>query len=128
MSTNSTAASGMPLRSNFLLAVLEWFGEFGLFVWQVCIAAVRPPFEVAEFVRQVDEIGAKSLPLVALAGAATGTVLALETRQSLVQFGAKALLPSAIVYSVITEMGRIITALVVSGRVGAGIGAELAAM
>lgn len=128
MSTNPTVASTVRLKPNFLVGMLEWFGEFALFVWQVLCAAVKPPFEFSEFVRQLDEIGSRSLPLVMLAGGATGTVLALETRQSLVQFGAKALLPSTIVYSVVTEMGPIITALVVSGRVGAGIGAELAAM
>jgi phospholipid/cholesterol/gamma-HCH transport system permease protein len=108
--------------------MLEWFGELGIFVWQVLRAIVTPPFQVAEFVRQLDEIGSKSIPLVALAGAATGTVLALEARYSLVRFGAKALLPSAIVFAVVTEMSPIVTGLVVSGRVGAGIGAELAAM
>lgn len=128
MSTNPSIAPSMPLRPNLITGMLEWIGEFATFVWQVLSAAVKPPFEFTEFVRQLDEIGAKSLPLVILAGAATGVVLGLESRQSLVRFGAKALLPSAIVYSVITEMGPIITALVVSGRVGAGIGAELAAM
>jgi phospholipid/cholesterol/gamma-HCH transport system permease protein len=78
--------------------------------------------------RQLDEIGSKSLPLVAAAGAAIGVVLSLETRQSLTRFGAKSLLPAAIVFSVIKEMGPIITGLVVSGRAGAGIGAELASM
>jgi phospholipid/cholesterol/gamma-HCH transport system permease protein len=78
--------------------------------------------------RQCDEIGSKSLPLVALAGAATGIVLSLQTRASLIQFGAKSLLPSVIVFSIIKESGPVITALVVSGRVGAGIGAELGSM
>jgi phospholipid/cholesterol/gamma-HCH transport system permease protein len=107
---------------------LEWFGDLGMFFWQVVRAAVTPPFEFGELFRQLDEIGSKSLPLVALAGAATGVVLSLEARYSLTRFGAKSLLPSAIVFSVIHETGPIITGLVVSGRVGAGIGAELASM
>src|SRR5208337_2347558 len=81
-----------------------------------------------ELFRQLDEIGSKSLPLVALAGAATGVVLSLEARYSLTRFGAKSLLPAAIVFSIIHETGPIITGLVVSGRAGAGIGAELASM
>jgi phospholipid/cholesterol/gamma-HCH transport system permease protein len=105
-----------------------WFGELGIFFWQVLRAAVTPPFEFREFFRQLDEIGSKSLPLVALAGAAIGVVLSLETRYSLTRFGAKSLLPAAIVFSVIHETGPIITGLVVSGRAGAGIGAELASM
>jgi phospholipid/cholesterol/gamma-HCH transport system permease protein len=107
---------------------LEWFGDLGIFFWQVLRASVTPPFEFRELFRQLDEIGSKSLPLVALAGAATGVVLSLEARYSLTRFGAKSLLPAAIVFSVIHETGPIITGLIVSGRVGAGIGAELASM
>jgi phospholipid/cholesterol/gamma-HCH transport system permease protein len=107
---------------------LEWFGELGIFVWQVLRAAVRPPLEGRELVRQLDDIGSKSLPLVALAGAAIGAVLALESRYSLVRFGAKSLLPAAVIFSIIHETGPIVTGLVVSGRVGAGIGAELGSM
>src|ERR1700692_913200 len=73
-------------------------------------------------------IGAKPLPLVALAGAATGVVLSLQTRDSLARFGGKSLLPAVIIFSLIKESGPVITGLVVSGRVGAGIGAELASM
>ena len=87
-----------------------------------------PPYEWRELIRQLDSVGSKSLPLVALAGAATGIVLALETSSALDRFGAKALLPAVIVFSVIKESGPIITGLVVSGRVGAGIGAELGSM
>ena len=91
-------------------------------------ALIRPPFEWRELLRQCDAIGAKSLPLVALAGAATGVVLSLETRDSLVRFGAKSFLPAVIVFSIVKESGPVITGLVVSGRVGAGIGAELGSM
>src|SRR5437762_10060216 len=91
-------------------------------------AAVFPPSEFRELLRQLDTIGAKSLPLVALAGAATGVVLSLQTRDSLTRFGAKSLLPAVIVFSIIKESGPVITGLVVSGRVGAGIGAELGSM
>jgi phospholipid/cholesterol/gamma-HCH transport system permease protein len=107
---------------------LEWLGDLGIFAWQVTRAAVTPPFEFRELFRQLDEIGSMSLPLVAAAGAAIGAVLSLEARYSLTRFGAKSMLPAAIVYSVIHETGPIITGLIVSGRVGAGIGAELASM
>jgi len=106
----------------------EWFGDLRIFFWRVVRAAVTPPFEFRELFRQLDEIGSKSLPLVALAGAATGVVLSLEARYSLTRFGAKSLLPAAIVFSILHETGPIITGLVVSGRAGAGIGAELASM
>ena len=112
-----------PLRS-----MVEWTGELGQFFWRVTKAIFSRPFEWAEFSRQLDAIGARSLTLVALAGAATGAVLALQTRDSLARFGAKSLLPAVIVFSLVKETGPIITGLIVSGRVGAGIGAELGSM
>ena len=107
---------------------LEWFGGIAAFCVQVVKAAVFPPYEGKELLRQMDETGAKSLPLVALAGAAIGVVLSLHTRDSMAQFGAKSMLPQLIILSLVKETGPIITALVVSGRVAAGIGAELGSM
>jgi phospholipid/cholesterol/gamma-HCH transport system permease protein len=63
-----------------------------------------------------------------MAGSAIGVVISLEARYSLSRFGAKSMFPATLVYSVIQVMGPIITGLVVSGRVGAGMGAELASM
>src|ERR1700724_1962420 len=122
--TRSQSRHSKPL----LVSFFEWFGELGIFVGRMGRGAFAPPYEVREFVRQLDSVGSLSLPLVAIAGAATGVVLSLEARDSLVRFGAKGLLPALIVYSIIRESGPIITGLVVSGRVGAGIGAELGAM
>ena len=107
---------------------LEWFGDFGKFCWRVAGAILNWPFEAEEFLHQLDVIGSKSLPLVALACGATGVVLSLQTRESLTRFGAKSVLPAVIIFSLIKETGPIITGLVVSGRVGAGIGAELGSM
>jgi phospholipid/cholesterol/gamma-HCH transport system permease protein len=121
----------IPLLSavgELINSFLEWFGNLGIFAWRVAHAACTPPYEWRELIRQLDEVGSKSLPLVALAGSAIGVVLAMEAHASLAQFGAKSLFSSTIVYSVIQEMGPIITGLIVSGRVGAGIGAELASM
>ena len=109
-------------------AFFEWFGQIGAFCARLLRAAVQRPYEWRELLRQCDAIGSLSLPLVALAGAATGVVLSMETRDSLIRFGAKSMLPAVIVFSVLKESGPIITGLVVSGRVGAGIGAELGAM
>ena len=112
----------------WLLGFFEWFGALGKFCVSLVKAAVTPPYEGKELLRQMDEVGAKSLPLVAMAGGAIGVVLSLHTRDSLVQFGAKSMLPALIIISLVKESGPIITALVVSGRVGAGIGAELGSM
>jgi phospholipid/cholesterol/gamma-HCH transport system permease protein len=121
---SSTANSSTGVINGFF----EWFGDLGLFSWQVLRAAVTPPFEFRELFRQIDEIGSKSFPLVAMAGAAIGAILSLETRDSLVRFGASSLLPAAVVFSLIHEIGPIVTGLVVCGRAGAGIGAELGSM
>ena len=112
--------AGEVMPQNFGVRLVAWFGELGLFAGRVFHAIFTRPFEGEEFLRQLDSIGSKSLPLVALAGAATGVVLSMQTRESLIQFGAKSVLPAVIVYSIIRETGPIITALIVSGRVGAG--------
>ena len=106
----------------------EWFGQLGVFCGKVARAALTPPFEFRELWRQLDEVGAKSVLLVALAGAAIGVVLSLETRNSLVRFGAESSLPAIVIVSIIRESGPIVTGLIVSGRVGAGIGAALGSM
>jgi phospholipid/cholesterol/gamma-HCH transport system permease protein len=125
--TGLASRAASSYRSIFIV-FLEWFGNLGIFFWQVARAAVTPPFEFRELFRQCDEIGSKSLPLIALAGAAIGVVLSMELRYSLTRFGAISLLPAAIAFSVVHDIGPIITGLVASGRVGAGIGAELASM
>ena len=127
----STSGTPVPLGNEIwksISSLFEWLGELGIFCGRFVQSAVRPPYEGAELVKQMDEVGSKSVPLVLLAGAATGVVMFLQTRDSLVRFGAKALLPAVIVMSIIKETGPIITALIVSGRVGAGIGAELGSM
>src|SRR5580698_4168620 len=123
-----TASTAVVSTRSVFVAFFEWFGELGMFCARLARAAFTPPYEFREFFRQCDEIGSKSLPLVALAGAATGVVLSLQTRDSLIHFGAKSLLPAVIFHSVVKESGPVITGLVVSGRVGAGIGAELGSM
>jgi|SRR5215467_6770587 len=130
--TNSNVSARLNLRSPSIkksfVAFFEWFGDLGAFCGRLIWAACTPPYEIQEFVHQFDELGSKSLPLVALAGAATGVVMTLSTRDSLIRFGAKSFLPAVVVFSIIKESGPIITALVVSGRAAAGIGAELSAM
>lgn len=111
-----------------MIAFFEWIGELGIFCGRLARVAFIPPHEGREFLRQLEAVGPKSFILVALAGAATGAVLSLQTRDSLTRMGAGSLLPSVIVLSIITEMGPVITGLIVSGRVGAGIGAEIGSM
>ena len=88
---------------NCLVKFFEWFGNLTLFCGRLIRSAVTPPYEIQEFVHQFDELGSKSLPLVALAGAATGIVLTLSTRDSLIRFGAKSSLPAVIIISIIPK-------------------------
>jgi hypothetical protein len=75
----------MQVVGKWLTSGFEWFGALAVFCVRVAKSAVWPPYEWREIIRQCDAIGAKSLPLAALAGAATGVVLSLETRDSLVR-------------------------------------------
>ena len=68
------------------------------------------------------------MPLIASAGFAVGAVLSMHTRSSLERFGAEALIPAGLALALVKETGPLVTGLLFSGRVGAGIGAELGAM
>ncbi|HEY3092034.1 MAG TPA: ABC transporter permease [Vicinamibacterales bacterium] len=87
-----------------------------------------PPYEFKETWRHVFEIGWRSLPLIALSGFAIGVVLSMHTRASLERFGAEAMIPAGLAIALIRETGPLTAGLLVAGRVGAGIGAELGAM
>jgi phospholipid/cholesterol/gamma-HCH transport system permease protein len=126
--TNQAGVTEEQDQHPWFAGLFEWFGEIGAFCGRLARAAFAPPYEWREFLHQCDAIGALSFPLVALAGAATGVVLSMETRDSLTHFGASGMLPAVIVFSILKESGPIITGLIVSGRVGAGIGAELGSM
>src|SRR5438093_9582086 len=90
--------------------------------------AFRPPFEVGEVFRQVHELGLRSAPLIAVSGVAVGVVLSMHTRASLERFGAEAMIPAGLAIALIRETGPLTAGLLMAGRVGAGIGAELGAM
>ena len=107
---------------------LEWFGGLALFFGRAVRESVRRPFEFAEILRQVFEIGARSAPLILLSGVAVGVVLSMHTRVTLERFGAAAMVPTALAFALVKETGPLITGLLISGRVGAGIGAELGGM
>lgn len=88
----------------------------------------KPPYELNELIKQSYIIGYKSLPLVGITGFIMGLVLTIQSRPTLVQFGAEAWLPAMVAVSLIREIGPVITALICAGKVGSGIGAELASM
>jgi phospholipid/cholesterol/gamma-HCH transport system permease protein len=111
-----------------ILSALAWVGEVALFGVRAIYEAFLPPYEFKETARHVFEIGWRSTPLIALAGFAIGVVLSMHTRASLERFGAEAMIPAALAMALIRETGPLVCALLISGRVGAGIGAEIGAM
>ena len=109
----------------------SFFSEAGLiasFAWRAIRVAFQAPFELREVVRQVYMVGWRSLMLVSMSGMAIGVVLSMHTRATMERFGAEALIPAALAIALISETGPLMTGLLVSGRVGAGIGAELGGM
>ena len=90
--------------------------------------AILPPYEFNEVLKQSFLIGYKSLPLVAITGFIIGLVLTIQSRPTLAKFGAESWLPAMVAVSIIREIGPVITALIFAGKVGSGIGAELASM
>ena len=136
MNDTSPAASAGPSGPLAWLAgpgaaaldALAWFGGLCLFGARAIRDAFRPPFEAAEVMRQLFDIGWRSMPLIATSGFAVGIVLSMHTRASLERFGAEAMIPAGLAIALIRETGPLVTGLLLSGRVGAGIGAELGAM
>lgn len=88
----------------------------------------RPPYEFNELVKQFYLIGYRSFPLVAITGLIMGLVLTIQSRPTLAEFGAESWLPAMVAVSIVREIGPVITALIFAGKVGSGIGAELASM
>lgn len=103
-------------------------GELSAFGLKALGAASVPPFEWMYFFNQVEQIGLNSLALICAAGLSLGLVTALHTRTTMVNFGAEAWIPTLQSASFFNEIGPLITGLLIAGRVGAGIGAELANM
>ncbi|MCX6144775.1 MAG: ABC transporter permease [Ignavibacteriales bacterium] len=88
----------------------------------------KPPYEFNELMKQSYLIGYRSLPLVGITAFIMGLVLTIQSRPTLAQFGAESWLPAMVAVSIIREIGPAITALIFAGKVGSGIGAELASM
>ena len=107
---------------------LDFIGNIGLFALQAVCRVLVPPFEFQMILQQIEAAGWKSLSLVLSSGFALGLVLALHTRSTLVQFGAQAQMPAVQSLAFFNEIGPLLAGLLMAGRVGAGIGAELANM
>jgi phospholipid/cholesterol/gamma-HCH transport system permease protein len=123
-----SSASILDRTGATVIGALESVGAVAAFGARFFVDVLRPPYEAGEIVRHVYQFGSRSAPLIATSGFAIGVVLSMHTRATLERFGADALIPAGLAVALVRETGPLTAALLVSGRVGAGIGAEVGAM
>ena len=109
---------------SFLIEV----GELSYFAGRFFKEVFSRPFEMRELMRQCYQMGNKSLVLVGVTGFILGLVMTLQTRPTLMEFGAESWMPSMVGISIVREIGPVIIALICAGRISSGIGAELGSM
>jgi len=112
----------------WLVARLAATGRMGLFLAGTTVAVFLPPYRPHRVVEQVHFIGVRSLFVILFTGLFTGMVLALQGAYTLRKFGSEGLLGSAVALSLVRELGPALTALMVIGRAGSAICAELGIM
>lgn len=110
------------------LAVFDRVGDFSRLGLRTLRAGFARRFPLREVIRQFEAVAVRSLSIVAITALFTGMVLALQTVVSLARFGAKPYTGSFVGLAIVLELGPVLTALMVSGRVGAGITAEIGSM
>jgi phospholipid/cholesterol/gamma-HCH transport system permease protein len=102
--------------------------DYVLLSWRGLVAIFTPPRYLREIVAQMDSLGVGSLSIVVLTGMFTGMVLTLQSAASLDAFGARPYVGRLVCVSMVRELGPVLTALMVTGRVGSGMAAELGSM
>ena len=121
----------MAEKTHMIQRVQDFFMEIGdlsYFSGRFFREVFSPPFEFKELLRQCYEVGNRSLTLVSVTGFILGLVLTLQTRPTLIEFGAVSYMPSMVGISIVRELGPVIIALICAGRIASGIGAELGSM
>ena len=103
-------------------------GNVLLLLYQTVVQMFIPPYDIRNIIRQMNEVGVKSIPVVLVTGLFTGMVLALQSYTGFKRFGAESLVGSVVALSMTREMGPVLTGLIVTGRAGAAMAAELATM
>ncbi|HEV7786081.1 MAG TPA: ABC transporter permease [Thermoanaerobaculia bacterium] len=103
-------------------------GALGILTGRAFLAMIAPPYEVGLWVRQMDQIGVRSLGVAGITTFFTGMVLALQTALSLPALGVKYYIGSVVSKSLVRELGPVLTALIVGGRIGSGMTAEIGTM
>ena len=118
----------MPFLQSWTKSALLEVQEYVLMFGKSGRAAVTRPFYFRDIVEQFEAIGVGSLTVVLLTGMFTGMVLALQSGITLDQFGARSMVGRLVSASMVKELGPVLTGLMVAGRVGSGIAAELGSM
>lgn len=118
----------MPFIQGWTKSALLEVQEYVLMVGKVGRASVTRPFYFRDIVEQLEAVGVGSLTVVLLTGMFTGMVLALQSGITLDQFGARSMVGRLVSASMVKELGPVLTGLMVAGRVGSGIAAELGSM
>jgi phospholipid/cholesterol/gamma-HCH transport system permease protein len=119
-----------PLRliGHAVLALCETVGELVLFAGRAIAAGITGPYYPRQIGRQLLDIGYYSLPVVGLTAVFTGMVLALQSFTGFSRFQAESAIPTIVVVSLTRELGPVLAGLMVAGRVGAAMAAELGTM
>jgi phospholipid/cholesterol/gamma-HCH transport system permease protein len=103
-------------------------GRFFLLVGRVFAWTPRPPYDWRELLRQMVKVGVSSVPVVLLTTMFTGMVLALQTFTTLRRFNAESFVGSLVALSMVRELTSVLSGLIVAGRAGSAMGAELGTM
>ena len=103
-------------------------GKMGIFLATVLSQLFVPPFQATQIMRRIDFIGARSLLLIIFTGAFTGMVVAFQSYTALRRFGGEAFLGPGVGLSLIRELGPVLSALMITGRAGSALTAELGIM
>ena len=112
----------------FAINIIREIGRMGLFLIESFFWMLFPPYLIQRIIKQINFIGVKTTLVILLTGSFTGMVLALQIYYTLVKFGAEARLGSVVALSLIKELGPVICALMVTGRAGSALTAEIGIM
>jgi len=116
-----------PIGRTFLNA-LAGLGRLAMFAGAGFVNIVRPPYYPRLVLKQMIEIGFYSLPVVGLTAIFTGMVLALQSFTGFSRFSAESAIPNVVVVSITRELGPVLASLMVAGRIGAAMAAEIGTM
>src|SRR4030065_89031 len=118
----------VELIGRIIIRFAEGLGKILILLFLTIKQLILPPLEIRNTFKQMLEIGVRSLPVVLITAIFTGMVFALETFTGFKRFGAEALVGTVVALSMTRELGPVLTSLIVSGRAGAAMAAELGTM